>query len=167
MRFRLFVHPEKNGKAAETFELSLENGPVTLGRGPESPVPLDDTLISRNHVSVTAQQGTLCVMDLSSNGVWVNGQPMPKMTPVPVGEKDEVRVPGYRLYLQALRPAPTPPAPLPLPASLPLPAPPASRPSAPPPQVPAERWWKPSALELWTLAAVALAAALLLLYRSA
>ncbi|MDX2153446.1 MAG: FHA domain-containing protein [Bryobacteraceae bacterium] len=166
MRFRLFVHPEKNGKAAETFELSLENGPVTLGRGPDSPVPLDDTLISRNHVSVSAQQGTLCVMDLSSNGVWVNGQPIQKMTPIVVSEQDEVRVPGYRLYLQALRPSPPPPPPPPLPVPAAQPARP-TPPPPPPPQVPAERWWKPSALELWTLAAVALAFALLLLYRSA
>ncbi|MDF3066775.1 MAG: Type secretion system hydrolase TadA/VirB11/CpaF, TadA subfamily [Polyangiaceae bacterium] len=52
----------------------LAQGPLSVGRGEECDVQLDDNHISRRHVLLTAQPGVLRVQDISTNGTLAGDQ---------------------------------------------------------------------------------------------
>ncbi len=169
MKLQIILSAEAAPELRQGYELDLEAGPVVLGRGPESPIQLEGTKLSRDHMAFHAIDGVLTLTDLSSNGVWLNGQPLPKKTPVLVGPLDEVRIAGYTMTARLLIPPPEPPRPEPQrieprTAVVPLPIPP---PVAPPLLAPAPAWWKFDGIERWTLILAAVAILLIVLYRMA
>jgi len=58
-------------------QIPLSKGTVTLGRGQDADIRLDDELVSRRHCSVTFDGIHVTVTDLgSTNGTFVDGQPI-------------------------------------------------------------------------------------------
>lgn len=158
-----------------------------IGRGPESPVPLEGSKLSRNHAAFGVANGALTLTDLSSNGVWVNAQPIPKKTAVGLAGSEEIAIPGYRMRVRLLLPPSEP---------VPPPAPPAPTVVTKVPQLPPQQatvspepraaiadaefetagqrtshdaateppWWKPTAMDRMVLVFIALAVALFAYY---
>lgn len=55
-------------------EVPLGNRPVTIGRGPDNDIPVDNLAVSTYHARVYLEAGRLVVEDLNSlNGTFVNG----------------------------------------------------------------------------------------------
>jgi predicted component of type VI protein secretion system len=76
------------------------NGRFVLGRGPDSSVPLEAPGISREHLEVQADDSSLFLIDLSSNGTWLNGARMPPRRRCRVTESDFIELPGFELHFQ-------------------------------------------------------------------
>lgn len=83
---------------------------IVLGRGPQSPVPLDGPAVSREHLSVELRGGAVWVTDISSNGSYFNNRTLTPGAPQMAGPADEIRVGEYVLRFQivAEEPPPTP-----------------------------------------------------------
>ncbi len=165
MKLQIILSSETAPAARQGYDFELGGIPLVLGRGPESPIQLEGTQLSREHLAFTLVDGVLAVTDLSSNGVWVNGQPLPKRAPVLCGPFDEVRIAGYTMTARLLTPPP-PSAPAPLPPgkvsrTADIPAPPVP----PAPFVPAPAWWRFDGAERWTVILIVAAIAFVLLYR--
>ncbi|MCW5964405.1 MAG: FHA domain-containing protein [Bryobacterales bacterium] len=94
--------------AVQQFEVPVSGNPVLLGRGPDSPVPLEGVKLSRNHLALAVTNGQLTLTDLSSNGVWVNAQSVPKKSAILLHGNEEIAIPGYRLRVRLLVPAQAP-----------------------------------------------------------
>lgn len=94
-----------NSDAVQQFEFPVSDNPITIGRGPDSPVPLDGVKLSRNHVAFAMVNGQLTLTDLSSNGVWVNAQSVPKKSAILLHGNEEIAIPGYRLRVRLVVPA--------------------------------------------------------------
>ncbi len=95
MQIQLAVQmAEESGAKHYRFDLDR---PVVLGRGPESPVPLDGTPISREHLAFELEGSVVYVRDFSSNGTWVNGELIGRGNRRSVAEHDEISVPGYSM----------------------------------------------------------------------
>jgi predicted component of type VI protein secretion system len=75
-----------------------ENGRVVLGRGPDSPVLLDGTGISRDHIAIQVENQDLLITDLSSNGTWINGERIAKGQQRRVRASDLIELPGYEVH---------------------------------------------------------------------
>jgi pSer/pThr/pTyr-binding forkhead associated (FHA) protein len=73
---------------------------ATLGRGPESPVPLDGTGISREHLRLHLEGAALFITDLSSNGTWLNGRRLTRGKAHPLASSDAIKVPGFEIHLE-------------------------------------------------------------------
>lgn len=106
MKLQIQLQGEAPGAAAQQFEVALDGKPVVLGRGPDSPVPLEGSKLSRSHLAFDALSGQLSVTDLSSNGLWVNSLAIPKKTAIPVSPADEITIPGYRIHVRLLETLP-------------------------------------------------------------
>ena len=64
---------------------------ITIGRGPENTVTLDDPKISRHHALLRCYPfGKMEIVDLSQNGTFVNGMRIPSNKPYPLTRKDIV-----------------------------------------------------------------------------
>ncbi|MCX6627844.1 MAG: FHA domain-containing protein [Candidatus Solibacter sp.] len=112
MELELTIESKDSGAVAvQRLPLS---GRVVLGRGPESPVALEGPEISREHIAFEGHDGQLCVIDLSANGSWVNGQPLATGRRYLLTEADRVQVPGYEMRCTIL---PSPQAPVSTPAA--------------------------------------------------
>lgn len=107
---------------------------VVLGRGPQSPVPLDGPAVSREHLTLEVRGGALWGTDVSSNGSYFNGRTLTPGAPQLIGPSDEVRVGEHLLRFRVIDDAPPPPDPTPAaeektqlqaPAAAPPPMPPA------------------------------------------
>lgn len=132
MKLQIQLQGEAAGAAAQQFEVALDGKPVVLGRGPDSPVPLEGSKLSRSHLAFDASSGQLSVTDLSSNGLWVNALAIPKKTAIPVSPADEITIPGYRIHVRLLETLP--PAPPVVPTAPPVaPSPPAPATTSVPP----------------------------------
>ncbi len=69
------VVPERTGTIVVGHR--CQHGPMTIGRGPDNTVVLDDLLVSRRHARATRRGDGYLVEDLSSlNGTFVNGNPI-------------------------------------------------------------------------------------------
>jgi pSer/pThr/pTyr-binding forkhead associated (FHA) protein len=88
-------------------------GPMILGRGPDSAVPLEAPGISREHLEVQVEDLELFLTDMSSNGTWLNGARMPQRRKCKIKESDLVELPGYELQLELVGATPSMPAALP------------------------------------------------------
>ena len=65
----------------------LRDGVSTVGRADESDVVISDALVSRNHARITVGPGGCSITDLdSSNGTFVNGEPVQGMRPITPGD---------------------------------------------------------------------------------
>ncbi|MCX6608337.1 MAG: FHA domain-containing protein [Acidobacteria bacterium] len=85
---------------------------LTLGRGPDSPVLLEGTQISREHLVIAAAGPQLSLCNLSANGTAINGAPIATGYWQPLGPGDLIQVPGYNLAFTLLGQA-TPSTPTP------------------------------------------------------
>ena len=95
MELELAIELKETGKV--TVSRLLVEGRVAIGRGPESPVLIDGPLISREHFAFEVVNNQLSVIDLSSNGVWLNGYRLPTGQLYLVNEADLLAVPGYNI----------------------------------------------------------------------
>lgn len=127
MKLQIQLLAAEPGSSVQQFEVPFSGNSVVIGRGPESPVPLEGARLSRNHVAFGVSGGQLTLTDLSSNGVWINAQSVPKNSPIALAGSEEIVIPGYRLRVRLLLPAPPTPA---LPETDPGPAPEAARATA-------------------------------------
>jgi len=67
--------------------IPLRQGETIVGRSPHCAVVINNRRISRQHCSLTLQDGVLYVSDLgSSNGTWVNGAPVTEATRLRAGD---------------------------------------------------------------------------------
>src|SRR5262249_54245848 len=77
----------------------LGDGASLIGRMPNAAIYLDSLAVSRQHARVVAAEGGFFVEDLgSSNGTYVNGQPIAGR--VPLTEHDTLQVGPYVLALR-------------------------------------------------------------------
>ncbi|MDH3393505.1 MAG: FHA domain-containing protein [Desulfobulbaceae bacterium] len=84
----------------KTFSIE-EGGRVTIGRGSEADVVIDNTAISRVHAALELQNGVYFISDLKSlNGTMVNGERITEM--VPISKTDTIDVGKFRLIPAAL-----------------------------------------------------------------
>lgn len=76
---------------------SIQDGQsVSIGRGKECDVTIDNTAISRKHISIQLQNGLYFVSDLgSTNGTFVNGNRIDKKQPV--SENDNISFSKFTL----------------------------------------------------------------------
>lgn len=64
---------------------------ITIGRGPENMVTLDDPKISRHHALLRCYPwGKMEIVDISQNGTFVNGMQIASNRPYPLTRKDVV-----------------------------------------------------------------------------
>lgn len=64
---------------------------ITIGRGPENMVTLDDPKISRHHALLRCYPlGKMEIVDISQNGTFVNGMQIASNKPYPLTRKDIV-----------------------------------------------------------------------------
>ncbi|MDD5759962.1 MAG: FHA domain-containing protein, partial [Desulfobulbaceae bacterium] len=72
----------------KTFSIA-EGQTITIGRGKECDISIDNTAISRQHISICMNSGIYFVSDLgSTNGSFVNGKKID--TDEPVSESDTI-----------------------------------------------------------------------------
>lgn len=77
-----------NDTIIKTFSIR-EGQTITIGRGKECDISIDNTAISRQHISLSLNSGIYFVSDLgSTNGSFVNGKKIE--TDEPVSEKDAI-----------------------------------------------------------------------------
>jgi type VI secretion system protein len=75
---------------------------LTIGRGPENDVvlPDPDRLISKNHCAIEDQNGEVSVIDLSTNGTFLNyGKTALGRVPTPLNDGDVLSMGGYELVV--------------------------------------------------------------------
>jgi predicted component of type VI protein secretion system len=75
------------------------DGALTLGRGPESPLLLDGTGISREHIRLHSEGDGLFITDLSSNGTWLNTRRLTRGEPHPLQPADAIKIPGFEIRI--------------------------------------------------------------------
>lgn len=83
---------------------------VVLGRTLDSPIPLDGTGVSREHVVFKHDGSTLLVKDRSSNWTSINGSRISKDQFHPLSAGDAIEIPGYEIWFQVLGEEPKPAA---------------------------------------------------------
>jgi pSer/pThr/pTyr-binding forkhead associated (FHA) protein len=103
---------EKNGDLSSA-RVNLD-GTVTLGRGPESPLLLDATGISREHLRLGSEGDGVFVTDLSSNGTWLNTERLKRGESRLLTSADTIKIPGFEIRIELpntpAKPSPTMPA---------------------------------------------------------
>jgi len=78
-------------------QFSLGDGEkISIGRGKEADIVIDNTAISRKHISLESTAGIFLISDLgSTNGTYVNGRRI--KTNEPVSESDSIQFGKFRL----------------------------------------------------------------------
>jgi pSer/pThr/pTyr-binding forkhead associated (FHA) protein len=98
---RLIVVASPEGEPAEGSTLALD-AITTLGRDVNNAIVIDDQFASAQHAVLTFRGRTWYVEDLTStNGTFVNGQPVEGVAPIGFG--DEVQIGRVRLRLERPR----------------------------------------------------------------
>lgn len=93
------------------------DGELLFGRGPQSPLPLDGSALSREHFSLVKEAGAVRIRDLSSNGTWVNGQRLGRADQPPLAPGAVIEIAGYRFHIRSIGAGASKPG-MPPPASL-------------------------------------------------
>ncbi|MDH5297822.1 MAG: FHA domain-containing protein [Desulfobulbaceae bacterium] len=87
-------------RAIKTFSIT-DGDRVTIGRGSDADVVIDNTAISRVHAALELQNGVYFISDLKSlNGTMVNGEKVTDM--VPVSKNDTIEIGKFRLVPAAV-----------------------------------------------------------------
>ncbi len=74
-----------------SLRVCLEDDRMTVGKGPQNDVALDDATVSHMHATLEHFSAGWCITDLgSSNGTWINGERIWSRQPLRDG--DEIRV---------------------------------------------------------------------------
>jgi len=99
---------EYRGGRFQGQRLALERTVVTIGRGEENDIWLDDDLASRNHAELAWDQGSVYITDCDSlNGVLLNGHRIRRPTFVRTSELLEIGSHRF-LFEKAEQPGPPP-----------------------------------------------------------
>lgn len=98
MELVISARSEQNG-ASNSARYKLEDA-VTLGRAPESLLPLDGNGISREHFKLHVDGRMLFITDLSSNGTWLNMRRLSRLESHRVRAGDEIQIPGFKLRIE-------------------------------------------------------------------
>jgi len=99
---------EYRGGRFQGQRLALERTVVTIGRGEENDIWLDDDLASRNHAELAWDQGSIYITDCDSlNGVLLNGHRIRRPTFVRTSELLEIGSHRF-LFEKAEQPGPPP-----------------------------------------------------------
>jgi uncharacterized RDD family membrane protein YckC len=70
---------DSGDSSGDIREFELEKGSMSIGRGEDAGIMLDNQTVSRNHATLTATSQGYVLEDLgSSNGTWVNGSRIDK-----------------------------------------------------------------------------------------
>jgi predicted component of type VI protein secretion system len=141
----------KADNSVKESKLAL-TGRQLVGRGPDCFVLLDGQGISREHLAVESDDSNVFIMDLSSNGTWVNGKRLTQNGRSKVQQGDLIEVPGYEIRINNMAEAPVQQAPQ------------AIRQEALPPVAPLPSSSSLSWLDKFTILTVLVSVALLLLY---
>ena len=89
-----------NDRPIKSFAIN-EGERVTIGRGKEADVVIDNTAISRVHAALEFFDGIYCLYDLkSTNGTTVNGEKVTDM--LPISKKDDIQIGKFRLVPTAV-----------------------------------------------------------------
>jgi predicted component of type VI protein secretion system len=122
------VHSQSDNNY-KSYRLSV-SGRLALGRGPDSAVPLQGTQLSREHLALRVEDGTLYVDDLSTNGTRLNGALLMPGSPRRASAGDTISIPGFDISLDSVgepqrapSPASTEPSPADTVTQQPSPAP--------------------------------------------
>jgi hypothetical protein len=128
-------------------EYAIPNGGAFFGREAGSDIVVAQPEVSRRHASITPSESGYVLQDLSTNGVWVNGNRVQGSHVLARADVVRVGSEEFRFYADvaaAAPKAPTPavaaaaipatPAPTPMPAAPPPVAAAPPRPAAPPPR---------------------------------
>ncbi|MFN2483861.1 MAG: FhaA domain-containing protein [Candidatus Limnocylindria bacterium] len=90
----LIVHRE----AAPPLRFDLGGPLISIGRGAENDLILDDAQVSRHHCQLKLQQGAYSLTDMgSTNGSYVNGQ---RISEIALGPGDIIELGGTRIEFQ-------------------------------------------------------------------
>jgi len=94
-RTYLLVHRD----AGPPMRFDLGGPLISIGRGGENDLILDDAQVSRHHAQLTLHQGAYSLTDMgSTNGSYVNGQ---RISEIALGPGDIIEVGGTRIEFQA------------------------------------------------------------------
>jgi len=86
--------------------VAMNGASLTIGRGPENDVCLPDPgkVISKTHCTIEERGGDIVVIDLSSNGTYLNyGKTPLGPTPTPLNDGDILTMGSYELLVEILR----------------------------------------------------------------
>jgi len=116
MRLQLRITKAPDGTPPSLLAQPLDASGGSLGRGPDNTwvLPDPERILSSRHCEFLFEQGRYQLLDLSTNGTFVNGAPEPlgKGTATPVQHGDVVEVGDYRFAIElpdaAQAPAPSP-----------------------------------------------------------
>ncbi|MDQ3880489.1 MAG: DUF3662 and FHA domain-containing protein [Chloroflexota bacterium] len=90
----LLVH----GDAGPPMRFELGGALISIGRGAENDLIVDDPQVSRHHCQLKLQQGAYSLTDMgSTNGSYVNGQ---RVSEVALGPGDIIELGGTRIEFQ-------------------------------------------------------------------
>jgi hypothetical protein len=93
---RAYLLVKTDGAAPVQFDLG--GALISIGRASDNDVIVDDALVSRHHCQLKLQHGAYGFADLgSSNGSWVNGQPVNE---VALGPGDRIRIGSTEIEFQ-------------------------------------------------------------------
>ena len=86
-----------------TQSFVVDGRPLTIGRGADNGLVLQDTRASRHHARIYGRQGALLLSDLgSTNGSWVNDR---RIQEIALGEGDRIRIGETTLVVESVDPA--------------------------------------------------------------
>jgi len=86
-----------------TQSFVVDGRPLTIGRGPDNGLVLQDSRASRHHARIYGRQGALLLADLgSTNGSWVNDR---RVQEIALGEGDQIRIGDTVLVVESVEEA--------------------------------------------------------------
>ena len=83
--------------------VSMQGGSLTVGRGPANDLvlPDPDRLLSKNHFVIEDHNGNVVIVDLSTNGTFLNYSKIPLgKTPTPLNNGDVLALGSYELVVE-------------------------------------------------------------------
>jgi hypothetical protein len=86
-----------------TQSFVVDGRPLTIGRGPDNGLVVEDSRASRHHARIYGRQGALLLADLgSTNGSWVNDR---RVQEIALGEGDQIRIGDTVLIVESVEEA--------------------------------------------------------------
>ena len=93
----------RSGQTARRQSFVVDGRPLTIGRGPDNGLVLEDSRASRHHARIYGRQGALLLADLgSTNGSWVNDR---RIEEIALGEGDQIRIGDTILVVESVEEA--------------------------------------------------------------
>ncbi|NNE52758.1 MAG: type VI secretion system-associated FHA domain protein TagH [Sulfitobacter sp.] len=83
--------------------VTMRGGSLTVGRGPSNDLvlPDPDRMLSKNHCVIEDHNGRIVIVDLSTNGTFLNYSKVPLgRTPTPLNNGDVLSIGGYEIVVE-------------------------------------------------------------------